>query len=125
MTETSILIVDDDVNTRELLREILERRGYTSITCANGEEALSELEHIPAPGVILLDLDMPVMNGYEFRIAQRERVGIASVPVVVMTAGRQIDRVTLGDVGYLPKPFGTEALLERIRGASERLPSSA
>ncbi|MBA3458399.1 MAG: response regulator [Deltaproteobacteria bacterium] len=125
MSEPSILIVDDDVNTRELLREILERRGYKSITCENGEQALSELEHIPAPSVILLDLDMPVMNGYEFRVAQRERVEISSVPVVVMSAGRQIDRVTLGDVEYLPKPFTTEALLKRIRGASEqRLRSS-
>jgi CheY-like chemotaxis protein len=113
-----ILIVDDDTDTRELLQEILHLRGYRPTVCANGDEALTHLRTSRPPSLILLDLHMPVMTGYEFRAAQREDRALARVPVIVMTSDKEIDQEALGGVQVIPKPFRADQLLTAIQRVS-------
>ena len=80
-----ILVVDDDPDARGRLRTVLKRGGWTVAEAANGQEALAAVA-IRVPQLILLDLTMPVMDGFTFLHALRERPGCADVPVVVLTA---------------------------------------
>ena len=80
-----VLVVDDDPDARDRLRAVLHREGWTVAEAANGEEALAIVAHRP-PQLILLDLMMPVMDGFKFLHALRERPGCADIPVVVLTA---------------------------------------
>ncbi|CAN5791335.1 N/A [soil metagenome] len=115
---TEILIVDDDTDTRELLQEILQLRGYVPTICANGDEALTHLRAHRPPSLILLDLNMPVMTGYEFRAAQREDKALADVPVIVMTSEKVIDLDALGGLLVITKPFRADQLLTAIQRVS-------
>ena len=80
-----VLVVDDDVDTRERLRTVLEKNGWTVAEAGNGAEALAQVR-LAVPRVILLDLTMPVMDGFGFLQALREQPGCLDVPVVVLTA---------------------------------------
>ena len=80
-----VLIVDDDADARDRLRTVLERNGWTTQQAANGQEALEAVDQAK-PRLILLDLTMPVMDGFSFLIALRERPGCEDIPVVVLTA---------------------------------------
>ncbi len=80
-----VLVVDDDADTRARMRAVLEKGGWTVAEASNGREALDQVAHA-VPRVILLDLTMPVMDGFAFLHALRERPGCAEVPVVVLTA---------------------------------------
>ena len=82
----AILIVEDDADVEEAMREILEGEGYPILSAANGEEALRILAEKPRPRLILLDLMMPVMNGWELLRALRESAKLARIPVVVVSA---------------------------------------
>ena len=84
-----ILVVDDDSEARARLRIVLERNGWTVSEAGNGQEALDVVAHAP-PQLILLDLTMPVMDGFTFLHELRERPGCADIPVVVLTA-RDLD----------------------------------
>src|SRR4051794_22433741 len=82
-----VLVVDDDADLRMLLSVTLQREGYSVTCCANGDDALRWLREAgQLPVVILLDLMMPVMNGWEFRGAQMKDPALARVPVVVISA---------------------------------------
>src|SRR5687768_645517 len=81
-----ILVVEDDNDIRETVQQILELEGYQVFTAANGKEALDALEHIPHPCLILLDLMMPVMNGWQFLEAKQRNAVISTLPVVVVSA---------------------------------------
>ena len=83
--EGDVLVVDDDPDTRQRMRTVLEKSGWTVVEAANGEEALTRVAHA-MPQLILLDLTMPVMDGFTFLHALRERPGCADIPVVVLTA---------------------------------------
>jgi CheY-like chemotaxis protein len=117
-----ILIVDDDLDIREALSETLEDRGFQVVTAANGLEALKLLETmVVPPSVILLDLMMPVLDGYGFLAERRRHPELAAIPVAVITAGHGIDRARLGDSSLvvskpinIPKLFD---LLERLQSA--------
>ena len=85
----SILVVDDDPDARNRLRTLLVREGWTVVEAANGQEALTAVAH-RTPQLILLDLTMPVMDGFAFLHELRERPGCADIPVVVLTA-RDLD----------------------------------
>lgn len=106
-----ILIVEDDVDIREALREILEDEGYLTFEAGNGAEALELLDQIPKPGLLLLDLMMPVMDGYQFLEVVRSHRRFDGIPVVVVTAGII---VVPGISGYIKKPFDTEQLLRIV-----------
>ena len=83
--QRSILIVDDDVAATDSLTEILTGEGYTVATAKNGREALTHLRRTPLPRLIILDLFMPEMDGWEFRREQLKDAKLRDVPVVVMT----------------------------------------
>ncbi|WP_237476864.1 response regulator [Lichenibacterium dinghuense] len=83
--EGEVLVVDDDPGVRERLRTVLERAGYSVGEAGDGAEALGRVAHGP-PRAILLDLTMPVMDGFAFLHALRERPGCADIPVIVFSA---------------------------------------
>jgi CheY-like chemotaxis protein len=111
-----ILIVDDDTDLREVLGELLAEEGYPTRLCANGRAALDALREGARPRLILLDLMMPEMNGWQFRQEQLRDDALREIPVVVMTANRVIDDSALGGAEVLEKPVG----LAEILGAVER-----
>jgi CheY-like chemotaxis protein len=119
-----ILVVDDDRSIREVVAEVLEAEGYAVQTAADGAEALRSVER-RRPRLVLLDMRMPVMDGWGFAAALKER-GLR-LPVIVMSAAADA-RAWAEQVGaddYLAKPFALDELLakvERVRAAT-RAPS--
>lgn len=111
-----ILIVEDDASLRETLADLLADEGYRVAEAANGQEALQRLRGAALPCIILLDLMMPVMNGWEFREHQRRDPALAGIPVAVVTGVRNtLDKVAALDaVGYFQKPIDIPALLETV-----------
>jgi CheY-like chemotaxis protein len=115
-----VLLVDDDTSSTEALCELLKLAGH-DVDCAdNGRKALDKLHEGRGEGdycVILLDLMMPVMNGYEFREEQLKDPSIASIPVIVITAdGRAREKAAeLGSDRYFQKPLVPGELLRAIR----------
>jgi CheY-like chemotaxis protein len=116
--ERCILLVEDDHALRQSLSEVLRDAGYGVECVDNGREALEYLDANPHPCVVLLDLMMPVMNGWEFREEQLRRPGISTIPVVILTADGHADRraEALGADGFLRKPVK----LDRLFGLLER-----
>lgn len=109
-----VMIVDDDRDLREMLGELLTYEGYRTVICDDGQTALEHLRESPErPDLILLDLMMPRMNGWEFRRCQLEEPELAAVPVVVMTASRNVDGIEANEV--LHKPPRLERLVDVIR----------
>ena len=113
-----VLVVDDDPSIQGFLAEALADEGYGVRTAANGREALAILREW-RPDLILLDLMMPEMDGWAFRGEQRAMPGVADVPVIVLSATRDLDAKTrdLEPAQVFSKPFDLEALL----GTIERL----
>src|SRR3970040_1198098 len=96
-----VLAGDDERDSREVLQELLESEGHTVCTASDGQDALEVLRTIPRPGVVLLDLMMPRMNGHRFIQAVRESGALADLSIVVLTAAP----VAVTDVaGLLRKP---------------------
>ena len=115
MLPRRVLIVEDDLDTREMLARFLEIAGYDVLQAANGREALDVLRGGTAASVILLDLMMPVMDGWQFRGEQRSDPSMSHIPVVVVTAAGSRDRVPPIEVdAWLPKPIDLDGLLETI-----------
>jgi CheY-like chemotaxis protein len=118
-----IAIVEDDGDIRESLAEILLEAGYEVIAAANGKEALARLAEGPRPDAILLDLMMPVMDGLEFRAAQRVATGLADIPIVVVSADGNLREkaAAIQANAALRKPINIEDLLvilERLTSGS-------
>jgi CheY-like chemotaxis protein len=114
-----ILIVDDDHDIRESLAEVLAELGFQVATVANGREALAELEREPATAV-LLDLMMPVMDGWQFREEQRRRPALARTPVIVVSADGDVraSAAAIGADAWLRKPIHIADLLALLDGIS-------
>ena len=110
----SILIVEDDKDFRESLQEALNMLGFTATSAANGQEALEKLRSKPLPCLILLDLMMPVMNGWQFRTHQRADPNLAAIPVVVVTADGNAQHKAAGidAAGCIKKPVDLDALVK-------------
>jgi len=110
-----VLVVEDDRDTRDLLREALEIEGYDVATARDGAEGLEELRRL-RPGLVLLDLFMPVMDGAEFCRRQQEDPAVASIPVVVVSAASGLTaRVSaLGLAGIMQKPLDLGALFDVV-----------
>ena len=113
------MIVEDDRDTREMLGRFLELEGFKVRTAANGRQALDSLEQDGNTCVILLDLMMPVMNGWQFREAQQQDPDphIADIPVIVLSAvGNHVQKVQpLDAVAFMRKPFDLDVLLKTIQ----------
>jgi CheY-like chemotaxis protein len=117
----SVLIVEDDRDTREMLGRFLELEGFDVQTAANGELALKALQAEDPPSVIILDLMMPVMNGWQFRRAQQSDPNLSQIPVVVVTAaGVREDIPAINADGWLSKPVDFDRLLATIAPLCER-----
>jgi CheY-like chemotaxis protein len=113
-TDERILVVEDDVATRSALADILEIEGYNVATVGNGREALEYAQDNPAPCLIILDLMMPEMDGWEFRARQKKHPKLAESPVFVLTAsGRQATKGFDADM-ILHKPIDVDRLLSAI-----------
>jgi CheY-like chemotaxis protein len=108
-----ILVVDDDPEILAMLRDFLESEGLAVRTAANGAEALDALDEV-APALILLDMRMPVLDGWGF--AQQVRERRLGYPIVVMTAADSARRWAeeIGATGYIAKPFDVNELLQTI-----------
>jgi len=115
-----ILLVEDDHALRETLADVLADQGYDVACACNGQEALDRLGQELPPDLILMDLIMPVMDGWAFRDAQRRSPELAGIPMVVLSASYPADspRVrALGAQAVLAKPIG----LDRLLGALHRI----
>lgn len=113
-----VLIVDDDRDIRETLGEIIADAGHGIHLAANGAEALSALQSGVRPGAIVLDLMMPIMDGWEFLRRRNDVPHAADVPVVVISASGA--KLPTGAAAFLPKPLDVDRLLELLRAYSER-----
>jgi two-component system chemotaxis response regulator CheY len=109
-----ILVVEDDAGIREGLSDILILEGCQVDGAANGEEGLALLRSAPRPGLILLDLVMPVMNGAQFLAYLRQDRSLADMPVVLMSAAMPGAAALPRADAYLSKPFDIADLLEAI-----------
>jgi two-component system, OmpR family, response regulator CpxR len=112
-----ILLVDDNADQRFTLSYLLKRNGFSIDCAANGREALDYLHRAEPPGIILLDLRMPGMNGLQFLEQQRREAALAGIPVVLLSGEMDLPKIaTMFDTaGYLQKPVEFEWLLEVIR----------
>jgi len=114
-----VLVVDDEPATRHLARILLSHHGYDVVVARDGKEAIGRLSG-RCPDLIVLDLHMPVMNGWQFRAEQRRLPPpIASIPVLLMTGEVDADAcaATLDAVGVVKKPFAAHALLGAVDAA--------
>lgn len=109
----AVLVVEDDQDIRESIEHVLQHGGFSVATARNGEQALTWLRASPAPGLILLDLSMPVMNGAAFRREQQKDPLFAQIPVIVLSAAAGLDeKVRLMQIaGFLSKPVDIALLL--------------
>jgi CheY-like chemotaxis protein len=112
MTHT-VLVIEDEEDLREMMRDALELDGYAVATARDGEQALEELSHIEYPCVVILDLLMPGMNGWDFFAAIRQRPELASIPIVVHSSAA--NRAPAGATRVLQKPLELERLLSVVQ----------
>jgi excisionase family DNA binding protein len=110
-----VLIVDDDERLREFIRVNLEMEGYTVVEAANAEEGLGAVEQQP-PDLILLDVMMPGVDGWEMLRRVQERHGVGSIPVI-MFSGKvdDADAAARGAQGFIGKPFDPQQLIESTK----------
>lgn len=118
----SILIVEDDHDIRDAVSEFLSESGFSVQAAENGARALELLRSGFIPDLILLDLMMPVMDGFAFREEQLKEPRISGIPIVVMSADGNISqkrsRITAAD--YLKKPLDIYRLLEALNKQLEK-----
>jgi CheY-like chemotaxis protein len=117
-----VLVVDDEPDAREMLSIALRDAGFDTMAAANGAEALTILKQAVGSGrtrcgLILLDLMMPVMNGWDFRRKQKSDPALAGIPVVLMSAGAHIASATgdLDAAGSVAKPVELADLVAKVR----------
>jgi CheY-like chemotaxis protein len=112
-----ILLVEDDPSTRDAMALALELQGYNVVTAADGQQALDHLRGDGRPCVILLDLMMPIVDGWAFRRQQQLDPSLASIPVVVVSADGSVPQkaAALGAADYLQKPVDVDQLVAAVR----------
>jgi two-component system response regulator MprA len=112
----TVMVVEDDADIRAAIAEVLKDEGYRVACAGNGAEALAKLQEPPLPSLILLDLKMPVMDGYQFHRCLQESAEMRSLPVVVISADGNVRQKagSLGITGYLQKPVDLSHLLDTV-----------
>jgi CheY-like chemotaxis protein len=125
MEPRRILIVDDNTANRLLVRRVLADEGYVLFEAADGLSALAKIRS-EAPDLVLLDIMMPVMNGYAVIARVRGQLGLTKLPIVIMTAKSEAESerlaLDLGANAYLTKPFVPAALTAKISALLAALP---
>jgi CheY-like chemotaxis protein len=111
----TILLVEDNDDVREMMAVALELGGHSVVSVANGRAALDVLRHAPRPSLILLDLMMPVMNGWELRKVLDSDPRLAEIPVVVISAVTSEVEERLPGTPFVPKPIDIEHLLDVVQ----------
>ena len=118
-----ILVVDDEMMLREMLKDIFSIAGYEVITAENGKEGLQKIEQ-EVPDFVILDGSMPVMDGFETLKEIRKNPRFINLPVMMFTAlsgeTEQIKGLNLGADDYITKPFKTTVLLSKVKNILER-----
>ena len=113
----TILVVEDNEATRAGLVKVLQQAGYSTVSAANGREALDYLRSHPPPNLVLLDMFLPILDGWEFLAETRQ----GSMPIaspIVITTGTIIKRdwaLAHGCAGYVGKPIDAQELLQEIQ----------
>ena len=114
----SVLIAEDNDDIRETIEEALVTEGYVVHTAKNGKEAIAKLREMPSPALVLLDLMMPVMSGWEFIDAQKQEAVLMSHQVVTLSAVAATasleDMTPLQTAGSLMKPVSLDPLLAKV-----------
>ncbi len=105
-----VLIIEDDQAIRESIAEVLTDQGYVVAAAQDGVEGLREAR-AQHPNLIMLDLMMPTMNGWQFREVQKQDPSIADIPVIVISAYSAVRGPALDEVARFPKPFDLVTLL--------------
>jgi CheY-like chemotaxis protein len=119
----TLLIVEDDSDTSEMLRVYFEAQGYRVVTAAGGHEALDKCQQQP-PDLVLLDVRLPDIDGFEVGLRLQDDLRTSRLPVIFVTERRERDdRITglkLGAIDYVTKPFDVQELRLRVRNALRR-----
>lgn len=113
----NILLVEDDRDILEAMQDLLETEGHLVQCATNGQEALDLLRKSIHPKLILLDLMMPIKDGFQFRKEQIQDPNLAHIPVVIMSADGQIEKKLhqIGAHEYLKKPVDIDIVLETVK----------
>lgn len=114
-----IMVVDDDNDTRSMIKAILVNNGYEVVECAGGQEAIDKLK-TAAPALVILDLMMPEVSGYDVLVSMKQKPETQNIPVIVLTAKGDPEDIIAGykDYGveyYITKPFKSPQLLRGIK----------
>ena len=120
MQERLVLVVDDDPETRDSMELLLQSDGYTVVTAEHGDAALTSLRRGIIPCAILLDLMMPVMDGFQFRQEQLNDPQLAAIPVITYSGhyDAQANAARLRPAAYFQKPVDPDVLLALLREQS-------
>ena len=120
----SILVVDDNDDIRETLLEALTSEGYRAVGAGNGQEALDQLKNLPVPTLILLDLMMPIMSGWEFLDAQKKDTRFASHRIITISSVNPTQSLEVSEpldiAGSLQKPLSFGTLWQKIQEFCEK-----
>jgi CheY-like chemotaxis protein len=109
----TLLIVEDEEDLREMLRDALERRGFNVVTAANGQEALAAIPQIEHVCLVLLDLFMPEMNGWDFFDALKAKDAWQEIPVIITTSAP--NRAPVGATRVLTKPLSLDRVVSTVQ----------
>jgi len=116
-TDSTILYVEDNIDNRTLVRRILMAEGYNLIEAVNATEALEILENTK-PDLILMDINMPDMDGYSLTAKIKGTPGLGSIPIIALTAnvmrGDREKSLEAGCDGYIQKPIDIDTISEQI-----------
>jgi len=119
MANELILIVEDNERNRKLVRDVLQFRGYQTIEAETGEDAL-RLARERRPALVLMDIQLPGIDGYEATRQIKAKPALSATPLIVVTSyalsGDDAKAFAAGADGYVSKPFSPRALLAKVRG---------
>jgi CheY-like chemotaxis protein len=110
----NILLIEDEPDIRTILKDVLEWEGYQVYTASNGKEGMDILLEMPTPSLILLDLMMPVMNGWEFANALQTDHAYVDIPIVALSAFSDPEK-KIRVKGFIKKPVDLDLLLSLVR----------
>ena len=122
---SSVLVVDDDPNIRKMIIAALRREGYDFSEAPNGKEAL-EIMRAQHPSVVVLDLMMPILSGWEVLQEREQDPALRQIPVIIVSANRAPEIALAVDKGicaFLPKPFDIAALSALVRSCLPPAPA--